>query len=59
MRKTQLTPMLLSNLECFTLDEIIKIMKIEPKGFGHQKVKNGRLADSRPTSCLHFDMLSK
>ena len=50
-RTTALTPMLLANLECYTTDEIMKIMKMEPSGnkIGHKKAKIGTLADSDRT----------
>ncbi len=47
MRKTPLTPMLMSNLECFDLDQIIRIMRTEPEGciIRHAKSRLGALLD--------------
>jgi len=55
-RTARLTPMLLENLECFTLEEIMKIITMEPNGNIHNTPavparKRGVLAGSlRPNT---------
>jgi hypothetical protein len=47
MRTTPLTPMLLANLECFSVEELEKIRSMEPdKGVHtHAKARFGKILD--------------